>query len=101
MYLGDFNGDQYVDVIARDKYGALYLYPGNGAGGWKPRTKIGSGWQGFTSISAAGDFNGDNTMDLVARDRYGALYLYPGNGSGGWKPRAKIGSGWNGFTHIF
>ncbi|WP_323958860.1 hypothetical protein GC088_09895 [Arthrobacter sp. JZ12] len=97
---GDFNGDGYSDVVARDKAGALYLYPGNGSGGWKARAKIGSGWHGFTAMVGPGDFNGDQYVDVIARDKYGALYLYPGNGSGGWKPRTKIGSGWLGFTSI-
>jgi hypothetical protein len=97
---GDFNGDGKSDVLARDKAGALYLYPGNGSGGWKPRAKVGSGWQNFTTIVGPGDFNGDQYVDVIARDKYGALYLYPGNGSGGWKPRTKIGSGWQGFTSI-
>jgi hypothetical protein len=96
----DFNGDIEPDVMARDKYGALYLYPGNGTGGFKPRVKIGSGWQNFTTILGPGDFSGDGKVDVMARDKYGALYLYPGNGTGGWKPRVKIGSGWQNFTSL-
>ncbi|MFJ6078785.1 FG-GAP-like repeat-containing protein [Pseudarthrobacter sp. NPDC092419] len=96
----DFNGDIEPDVMARDKYGALYLYPGNGTGGFKPRVKVGSGWQNFTTILGPGDFDGDGNADVMARDKYGVLYLYPGNGTGGWKARVKIGSGWQYFTSI-
>ncbi|WRH26499.1 S8 family serine peptidase [Arthrobacter sp. JZ12] len=96
----DFSGDGNADVLARDTAGALWLYPGNGSGGWKSRVKVGSGWNGFTSIVEPGDFNGDGNTDVLARDTKGVLWLYPGNGNSGWKSRVKVGSGWQGFTSI-
>ena len=34
---GDLTGDQRVDVLARERAtGYLWLYPGNGRGGWLP-----------------------------------------------------------------
>ena len=97
---GDFSGDGNVDILARDASGYLWLYPGNGAGGWKTRVKAGSGWNGFTSILVPGDFDGDGHVDVMARSSDGALWLYPGNGAGGWKARSKVGSGWNIFSTI-
>ncbi|WP_307104719.1 S8 family serine peptidase [Arthrobacter globiformis] len=97
---GDFNGDGKADVLARENSGFLWLYPGNGRGGWLARKQVGSGWNGFTSLVAPGDFNGDRRVDVLARDATGALWLYPGNGSGAWLARVKVGSGWNGFTAI-
>jgi hypothetical protein len=47
---GDFNGDGNVDILSRDAGGALWLYPGNGSGGWLPRTLVGSGWNVMTMI---------------------------------------------------
>jgi hypothetical protein len=41
---GDFDGDRFVDVLARDGSGYLWLYRGNGQGGWLPRVKVGNGW---------------------------------------------------------
>ena len=36
--VGDFDGDQRVDVLARRASdGELFLYPGNGSGGWGTR----------------------------------------------------------------
>ena len=49
---GDFNGDGKTDLIARTSDGALWLYPGNGTGGFQARKQIGSGWQGFKRIIA-------------------------------------------------
>lgn len=92
----DFNGDGTSDVISRDSFGRLYLYPGDGASGWLSRIGYGYGWNQMTAIVAVGDWNGDGTNDLVARDEFdGRLYLYPGDGAAGWLPRVAYGTGWN------
>jgi hypothetical protein len=96
----DFNTDGKSDVLARDSSGALWLYPGNGTGGWLSRSVVGSGWNVMTAILSPGDFNGDGTADVLARDSSGNLWLYPGNGSGGWLSRRLVGSGWNVMTAI-
>ncbi|MEU5871626.1 VCBS repeat-containing protein [Glycomyces sp. NPDC047369] len=45
---GDFNGDGHVDLIGRRKSdGKLFMYKGNGKGGFGSSTQIGSGWGGF------------------------------------------------------
>ncbi|PYI64735.1 hypothetical protein CVV68_21155 [Arthrobacter livingstonensis] len=98
---GDFNGDQKVDVLARDAAGYLWLYPGSGRGGWLPRVKVGSGWGAFNAVLGPGDINGDGTADILARESAtGALWLYPGSGHGGWLPRVKVGIGWNSMTAL-
>lgn len=99
---GDFNGDGRVDLLAREAAtGDLWLYPGNGTGGWLQRVRVGQGWNSLTTVMSPGDFNGDRTADVVGRDTQGNLWLYRGNGSGGWLPRAQMGSGWNGIDLIF
>ncbi len=99
---GDFNGDGTMDVVARRaSSGALYLYPGNGTGGWKPRTTIGTDWNRFSAVVAPGDVTGDGQADLFARERStGILWLYPGTGTGTLATRVQAGSGWNGMTAI-
>ena len=32
------------DVLARDRSGGLWLYPGNGPGTLLPRVQLGAGW---------------------------------------------------------
>ena len=98
---GDWNGDGSVDLLARGRSdGALYLYPGNGLGGFKAPAKVGVGWGGITDLAASGDWDGNGVIDLVARDGAGALYLYSGNGTGGFTGARVIGSGWQGFVQI-
>lgn len=97
---GDFDGDGHPDVLARDSSGTLWLYPGNGSGGWGARRAVGSGWNALVRIVSVGDFNGDGTADILATDTSGRLLLYPGNGHGGWLPTSVIGSGWAGMASL-
>jgi len=97
---GDFNGDGTSDVIARTTDGLLYLYPGNGSGGWLPRRLIGRGWNQFSVIIGVGDLNGDGKSDLLGRGSDGRLWMYPGTGTGGmWAPQV-VGAGWNMFSTV-
>ncbi|WP_457972925.1 FG-GAP-like repeat-containing protein [Arthrobacter sp. D1-17] len=99
---GDFTGDGAADVLAREgATGILWLYRGNGAGGFLPRTRVGGGWNVMTAVVSPGDFNGDRRPDLLARDRAGVLWLYPGNGAGGFLPRVQVGPGWNALAPLF
>lgn len=95
----DFNGDGNADLLARDSQGNLWLYPGNGYGGFDQRRKIGTGWGGMTAI-VTGYFTLGGHNDIIARDRAGDLWLYPGTGHGRFEDRTRIGRGWNAFTVI-
>lgn len=97
---GDFDGDGFNDVLARDSSGGLILYPGDGAGGWLASRQVGSGWGIFNSIVGSGDFNGDLSNDVLARDTAGQLFLYPGDGAGGWLAPRLVGAGWGIFDKI-
>ncbi len=99
---GDMNNDGAADVLAREAAtGDLWLYRGNGTGGFLPRVRVGNGWNTMTAVVSPGDFNGDRNPDLLARDGAGVLWLYPGSGSGTFLPRAQVGPGWNGLAPIF
>jgi hypothetical protein len=99
---GDFDGDQRVDVLARERAtGYLWLYRGNGTGGWLPRVRVGTGWNVFNSLIGPGDLDGDGAADVLAREgATGYLWLYRGNGTGGWLPRVRVGTGWNVMTAL-
>jgi hypothetical protein len=98
---GDWNGDGPVDLLARARSdGGLYLYPGNGTGGFGAPSKVGYGWGGMTDLATTGDWDRNSVVDIVARDAAGHLYLYSGNGTGGFSGRRTIGVGWQIFTQI-
>lgn len=97
---GDWDGDGLADVLARNRYGDLLLYSGNGIGGVRAGRKVGAGWNGMTALVGAGDLGIDGRSDLVARDSSGVLWLYPGNGTGGFLARRKFGTGWNTMTAL-
>lgn len=80
----DFSGDGAADVIARDMNGNLWLYPGNGDGGWQNRIQIGWGWNVMSRLAAVGDYDNDGKGDVIAQDAGGTMWLYPGNGNGGF-----------------
>jgi serine protease len=102
--LSDFNGDGFTDLVARDTAGRLWLYPGNGTGGFKARHLIGGGWNSMTAIFTPGDVTvdpqscgvnltcpPDGTADIIARDSVGSLLIYNGNGAGGLEGLARLG----------
>nr|BFF23125.1 VCBS repeat-containing protein [Glycomyces mayteni] len=99
---GDFTGDGFPDLFARDSSGNLYLYPGDGhIAGAVARIKVGTGWNSMSAIVGGQDFNGDGRTDVVASQAStGDLYFYPGNGTGGLGSRVKIGTGWNSMRQL-
>ncbi|MFG3504060.1 trypsin-like serine protease [Streptomyces sp. NPDC047821] len=47
---GDVNSDGVADLLARDTAGKLWLYPGNGRGGFLARKDFGTGWQAYNLL---------------------------------------------------
>ncbi|MEO3941314.1 FG-GAP-like repeat-containing protein [Paenarthrobacter nicotinovorans] len=95
-----FNGDDTLDIFARDAAGRLLLYPTDGRGNWRSAQILGTGWNVFNILFSPGDFDGDGTVDVIGRDSQGRLFLYQGNGTGGWKKSFQIGQGWQGFKTV-
>ncbi|WP_073756746.1 FG-GAP repeat domain-containing protein [Streptomyces sp. CB03234] len=93
---GDLTGDGRPDLVARQATtGDVYLYADNGAGGLKPRGRIGTGWKGYRAIFGAGDLNGDGLGDLLAVDGANSLWRYDSTATGTLKPRALVfGTNW-------
>ncbi|QQS00532.1 MAG: N-acetylmuramoyl-L-alanine amidase [Austwickia sp.] len=96
---GDWSGDGTPDILARTAWnGDLWLYPGDGRGGFKTARKIGNGWGDMQTIVAPGDWNGDGLPDIIATNRTNwNMYFYSGDGKGGFSQSgARIGNGWGG-----
>jgi predicted RNA-binding protein with TRAM domain len=103
---GDFTGDHKADIIAIKPNGDLYLYRGDGRGGFiGARSRFGIGWGSFTKVLSPGDLTGDNKADLLAVKPNGDLALYRGNGLGGFirhpDTGTRIGIRWGIFTNVF
>jgi len=47
---GDFSGDGKSDLLARGRDGTLWMYAGNGTGGFLLRKVVGKGWNMFSTI---------------------------------------------------
>lgn len=78
---GDFDGSGTTDVLARDPWGSLYLYRGNGNGTFAPSEFIGLGWNLFSQLIGTGDTTGDRLGDLIGVTSSGTVWHYSGTGS--------------------
>ncbi|MFD4245809.1 FG-GAP-like repeat-containing protein [Streptomyces sp. NPDC058525] len=99
LHTADLNNDGYSDIVGRDRFGNLYLYPGTGrtgTGTFNNAVLIGVGWNSYTDLGF-GDMNGDGRTDLIGRGSDGNLWVYPHKGSIGTDTldsRVSIGVGW-------
>ncbi|MCZ0983358.1 FG-GAP-like repeat-containing protein [Streptomyces diastatochromogenes] len=98
----DVTGDGRNDLLATDKSGILWLYPGTGnaKAPFAVRKRIGGGWGVYNQLTATGNLAGGPAGDLVARDKAGVLWLYLGKGDGTFAARTRIGGGWGAFTNL-
>jgi len=92
----DYDADGNVDLLVRRSTGVLQLYRGNGAGQVVNETRktIGTGWQGFDSLSAVQGFAGSGSRGIIARNASsGIRYYYPVL-KGAWGARAALVGSW-------
>ncbi|WP_158718990.1 hypothetical protein [Streptomyces globisporus] len=87
------------DLLARDKDGVLWYYEGSGntAAPFKPRARVGGGWNQYTAFTGFG-------TGLLARDKAGTLWRYSFTGADDpayvLEGRRDMGGGWNIYTAI-
>jgi hypothetical protein len=96
---GDMTGDGVPDLVANDNDGRLWLFPGNGTGGFLPRFEMSNGWYVINEIAGGGDYTGDGKDDLIGRTTTGDLYIYPGPGAPATRltSRIKVGTGYSSY----
>jgi len=78
----DMTDDGKNDLVVRSGTSKkLYVYPGNGQGGFRKPRLLSASWGAYSMTIGAADMNKDGHDDLVvkAADR---LYLVPGTGTG-------------------
>ncbi|MGW1118585.1 hypothetical protein ACWD5B_15980 [Streptomyces tanashiensis] len=87
------------DLMARDKDGVLWWYQAsrNTAAPFKPRQRVGGGWNQYTALTGYG-------TGLLARDKAGTLWRYSFTGATdpayALESRRNMGGGWNIYTAI-
>ncbi|WP_127573984.1 FG-GAP-like repeat-containing protein [Georgenia faecalis] len=89
----DWDGDGDPDLLARRTAdGTLWLYPGNGSGGFAAARQVGQGWGVMNLLAMVGT---PGAPALAARTAAGELRIYRGDGAGGFEPAPTVaGSGW-------
>jgi hypothetical protein len=100
---GDWDGaaNGAPDIIARKASdGSLWLFSGDGLGGYTGRTQLPSGFNVYTQLVAAGNFTGNNRPDLLAVRYDGQLILFPNRGHGALGEPIAIASGWDGYDAV-
>ncbi|MFF1507949.1 FG-GAP repeat domain-containing protein [Streptomyces sp. NPDC058326] len=91
----DIDGDTIADLVAKTPTGDLYFYKGTGSATapFKPRVRIGGGWNTYNQVIGADDLNGDGRADLLARTHSGTFYRYLSAGGGKFATRTYFGGG--------
>jgi hypothetical protein len=93
-------------LYGRDSAGVLWQHQAtpiaSRPGTFAPRTRVGSGWGVYNTITALGPLKANGTGDLVARDNAGVLWYYRGTGDSKapFATRTRIGGGWNIYDRI-
>ncbi|MGI5952113.1 MAG: N-acetylmuramoyl-L-alanine amidase [Brooklawnia sp.] len=96
----DWDGDGKQDLLGRQKQtGAMYLYRGDGHGGFASARLIGSGWGNMTQLTVvAKAYQGRSALRAVHAD--GRLFTYPASNTGGFINPVVHGGGWGAMVHI-
>ena len=97
--VGDFDLDNDADLVAREaSTSRLWLYPGNGTGGFSARRLVGSGWNTFKGI-AGPELLGTNPF-VYAKTGDGKLlaYLVVGDGRFDGNEVYLVGTGWGPYS---
>lgn len=91
---GDWNGDGKSDLLRAAPDGKLWLYVGDGRGGYEAAKHIGNGWQSMDWLGGGVDWNGDGKPELLARQAgTGKLFMYTSSSWGGVGSVTQIGHG--------
>lgn len=95
----DFLAPGIPGILAVERSsGRIWLYPGNGRGGFQSRVHLASGAGAADAIVSVGAWTG-RVPDVVTRER-GRLVLRQGNGAGQLGAARQIGHGWDAATAI-
>ncbi|CAF1334145.1 unnamed protein product [Adineta steineri] len=77
MLVGDFNGDDYLDIAFGYHNCRINMFVGNGTGNFEEQYVISPGSLGGPSWVGVGDFNGDGYKDLICiGEKVNSQYIF-------------------------
>ena len=100
---GDWDGaaNGAPDIIARKASdGTVWLFSGDGRGGYTGPSEIGSGLSVYTQLVAAGKFTGHGRPDLMAVRNDGELMLFANLGNGVLGQPIPVAAGWGRYDAV-
>jgi hypothetical protein len=96
----DWNRDGRNDLVGRNgTTKRLYLYLGNGRGGFGAGRLLSTRWGGYTSTVGTADFTGDGLADLAAVTTDGRLVVVRGTRTGLGAAQL-VATGWSGYQLV-
>jgi hypothetical protein len=93
---GDFNADNYKDLVAAN-FSNMSLLLGRGNSGFNPASHFAQGTPYFVAV---GDFNSDNAEDLAVAEQFGDVSILLGIGDGTFSPSRSLAVGFGGSIAI-
>jgi stage II sporulation protein D len=96
----DLPGNGFPDVVGLDRSGSLWLYPGDGRGGWLSRRLLRDGLGESAQVLSPGDLDGDGASDVLVRTTSGQLVMHPGTPTGGLGVTRVVGTGWSTYSEL-
>ena len=97
----DQAANAFSDIVGRDSGGRVWLYPGDGRGGWLSRRLLdGTGAATAREVLSPGDLDGDGLDDVLVVTAAGYLELRPTRPDGTLAPARRIGSGWSTYSEL-
>ena len=102
VHTGDLTSDGISDLVVREREsGSLFIFPGNGTGGFSAPLQIPGGYKGYSRFVGVGDINHDGKADLMMQyDPTSTMYAMYGNGNGTFQNRVVISTGWLGYNAV-
>ncbi|MBU2667768.1 VCBS repeat-containing protein [Actinoplanes bogorensis] len=102
IHTGDLTSDGISDLVVREREsGSLFIFPGNGTGGFGAALQIPGGYKGYSRFVGVGDINLDGKADLMMQyDPTSTMYAMYGNGNGTFQNRVVISTGWLGYNAV-
>lgn len=87
-------------IYAKDAQGVLWVYGGDGSGGFVQRARIGSDFGQYDTVIGGGDLDGDGNREILAIRPNGDVSVYSFDGGATWSGPRVVASGWGQYDRV-